>query len=318
MKLRRRWIGLAVGILLVVVVFAPVPGDTRFLDKLHDAAHGQVFGGIALLILLWLRTRMIPASRFAVLKQYAIAFTLAAVLGIATELAQKVIGGNASWIDVRNDALGAMAFLLLFVPFDRRLAAFIRPAATALAVLAFVAVQAVITAPLTRSALEYRKRDRVFPVIVDFTREYDRYFVRQNRAAVGPIAMPERWKSMPAEAAMLVSLQGGLYPGLNLIEPQPDWSAYSTLLLDLTNPGAAELILVLRIHDDIHDQAFSDRFNRRLSLPPFTREVVRIPLEDVRRAPRGRSMQLDSIAGLVLFSPVPWHGDFYVSRVWLE
>ena len=45
----------------VVVVFAPVPGDTRLLDTLHDAAHGPIFGSIALLVLLWLRGRAAPS-----------------------------------------------------------------------------------------------------------------------------------------------------------------------------------------------------------------------------------------------------------------
>ena len=70
----------------------------------------------------------------AVLRQYAIAFIVAVASGIATELAQIADGRDASWIDVRNDVLGALAFLLLFAAFDRHVGARpIGPAATGLA-----------------------------------------------------------------------------------------------------------------------------------------------------------------------------------------
>ena len=51
--LKRQIALLLVGVLLVAVVFAPIPGAaTRWVEALHDTAHGLVFGCVALLLLL--------------------------------------------------------------------------------------------------------------------------------------------------------------------------------------------------------------------------------------------------------------------------
>ena len=120
MKAGIRSIGLLLGILLLIVVFAPVPGDSRFVNTLHNAAHGPIFGCIALLILLGLRALHLPANAI-VSRQYAMAFVLAVGAGLATEVAQSLTNRDASWMDLRNDAIGALAFLLMFFPFDARI-----------------------------------------------------------------------------------------------------------------------------------------------------------------------------------------------------
>ncbi|MGH8188110.1 MAG: hypothetical protein ACREUC_16240, partial [Steroidobacteraceae bacterium] len=45
------------GILLVAVVFAPVPGNTRWITTLHDTAHAPIFGCLAVLSLFLVRSR---------------------------------------------------------------------------------------------------------------------------------------------------------------------------------------------------------------------------------------------------------------------
>ena len=91
------------------------------------------------------------------------------------------------------------------------------------------------------------------------------------------------------------------------------------MLLDLTNPGDRPLELSLRIHDVRHDQEYSDRFNWRITLPAQSRETIRVPLAAVRNAPRGRQMDLEHIAGLLLFRTGPERADVvYVTRITLE
>jgi hypothetical protein len=49
-----------ISILLASVVFAPVPDDTVGLSRLHDFAHGPIFGCVAVLLLLVLRRTPAP------------------------------------------------------------------------------------------------------------------------------------------------------------------------------------------------------------------------------------------------------------------
>jgi hypothetical protein len=318
MKAGIRSIGLLLGILLWIVVFAPVPGHSRFVSILHNAAHGPIFGAVALLLLLGLRSLNLPANA-PVSRQYAIAFVLAIGAGLATEVAQALTNRDSSWLDLRNDAIGALAFLLLFFPFDPRIRSRFGPGTTTTGLLVGLALFAFLLVPVGRSALEYRQRQRMFPILVDFTRGYDRYFVRQQHAVIGPAAMPKRWMKFSGETAMQVRLlQSGQYPGIELIEPSPDWTAYSTLLLDLTNPGPTDLALTLRIHDVAHTQAFTDRFNGPLLLRAGARELLRVSLADVRLAPEDREMRLEAIDGMVLFAAEPIQAEFLVSRVWLQ
>jgi hypothetical protein len=312
-KVGTRSIGLLLGILLLIVVFAPVPGHSRFIDTVHNAAHGPIFGSIAVLILLWLRGRA-ASTHQPVVRQYATAFLVAVALGLATEIAQSLTNRDASWMDLRNDALGALALLLLFFAFDRRVRAHSGWGTTATALLVGLTLIGILAAPIGRSVLKYRERDRQFPTLAG----YDRYFISQRDAVVAPERMPERWAAVPGEAAMRVSLRPRTYSGISFIELSPDWSAHSTLLLDLTNPGPTDLLLRLRINDVAHTQAFNDRFNRYLTLRAGSREVFRVALEDVRRAPQGRAMRLDAIAEMTLFAPQPVSAEFLVSRAWLE
>lgn len=315
MKAGRHWIGVLLGILLVAVVFAPAPGQSRLLKTLHDATHGPLFGCVALLVLLWMRTR---ATRTSLVGEYAIAFGVALALGLATEVAQWLTGRDASWLDARNDALGAVAFLLLFFSVDPQVRIRLTALRRVLAAVVGIGLSAVLVAPAIRAGLEYQQRNRRFPTLVDFSRDYDRYFVLQQNALLAPAQVPPQWAAAPGESALQVRLQAGPYPGIHLIEPRPDWSRFSTLALDLTNPGPDDLTLTLRVHDEAHTWASDDRFNRSLTLRAGARETVRVALDDIRRAPRGRSLQLERIAGIVLFSATPSQAEFLLSRVWLE
>ncbi len=86
-------------------------------------------------------------------------------------------------------------------------------------------------------------------MLADFTERYDRYFILQQSAEFSPAELPAPWASKAGEQAMHVELFDGPYPGLDFIELLPDWSAYSTLAIDLTNPTPLSLTLQLGVHD---------------------------------------------------------------------
>jgi hypothetical protein len=309
---------LAIAILLAVVVFAPVPGHRRWIGALHDAAHAPVFGCIAVFALAAMRGAVrIKVPGLAA--QYLIALIVAVAFGVATELAQLATGRDASIGDARNDLLGALAFLIGFSAFDARLSSRRSVALRAIALVIAATLIAVPSAPVVRAAGKYWQREQRFPVLAQFDRDYDRYFIMQQWSAFEPAQMPSPWARIPQESSLRIRFLPGPYPGMEFIEPSPDWSRYATLALDLTNPTTAELKLVLRVHDARHSYEFDDRFNRELRIAPETRAVVRIALNDVRTAPRTRPMDLRHVAGIILFrSGESDAAEMYFSKLWLE
>lgn len=312
---RAHWIALlAIGILLCAVVFAPVPGDTRWIRTLHNSAHAPIFGCVALLTLIVIRAQ----PRFASLKparQYAVALAVVLFLGLLTELLQIPAGRDASFEDALHDVIGATALLGLFAVFDEqvrrvRYAWAVRSVAAVIGVVAL----AVSVAPVTRAAIKYQQRDERFPVLADFTERYDRYFIMQRSAEFSPAPMPSQWAGKSGEQAMHVRLFDGPTSGLDFIEVPPDWSRYSTLAIDLTNPAPVSLRFDVRVRDGAH----SAQASRRFELPPGTRRVFRIPLRDIAAGPG--DLNLRQIAGMILYraEDSPNASEIYFSRAWLE
>lgn len=309
-----------IAILLAAVVFAPVPGDTRWIRTLHNSAHAPIFGCVSLLVLLIVRSH--PRGRdLRLILQYAIALVAAFGLGVVTELLQIPAGRDASFEDALHDTIGALAFLTVFAAIDSRVRGLPQSASIRLAaaVVGLVSL-GIAAAPVTRAALKYQQREARFPVLVDFSQRYDRYFILQQSAEFSPAQMPTPWAHASDETALRAKLLEGPYPGLNFIEPLPDWSSYETLAVDLTNPTPLNLRLVLRVNDAAHDNQPEDRFSKRFELPAGTRQVLRVPLQDIAAGPKTRRLDLRRIAGMIIFraDDSPPAGELYLSRVWLE
>lgn len=303
-------------ILLLSVVFAPLPGGAAWLSRLHDSAHGPVFGCIAVLTLIALRRW----KQFAALNhiaQYVLSFAAASVLGLLTELAQIPAGRDASWGDLWRDVAGAVAFLMMFSAFD------IRTHNNRLWRGATVALGLVLTgylvSPIAVAAIKYRERDAAFPILADFSRDPDLYFVWRHDVHVDFSAPPAPLRKPGERAAARVGFSQEQYAGLEFHEPYPDWRGYSTLALEIANAQPHDLHLVVRVHDAHHNKRFADRFNRRFTVRAGERNMFRFALADIERAPRGRPMDMQRIAAIVLFRADrgPPH-EMHLMRIWLD
>lgn len=305
-------------ILLVAVVFAPVPGGLVWLSRLHDFAHGPIFGCVAVLALIAFR-RKVSFATLPAAAQYAIALAAAVGLGFLTELAQIPVGRDASWLDARNDVLGALAFLALFTLFDPQIREQASVWKKAAALMLGAASLGYIAQPLILVAGQYYERHKAFPVIADFTGESDPDFIWRTRVLLKSTPLPAALSASQAERAGRVRFLPQEYAGVNFHEPWPDWRNFSTLAIEAANPTEQTLALVVRVHDVHHNNEFEDRFNKRVTLPANTREVFRFPLADIKQAPQGRLMDLQRIAGVVVFrAEVSSADEMYLVKVWLE
>lgn len=307
-----------IGLLAAMVVFTSLPKSTEFMLVLHKTGHPLVFGVTALLVLRLLKKFNGIASR-PLWIAYLIAFAMTVLLGAMTEVAQLFTHRNARVADVISDAIGAVACLAGHAAIrGRRQPTITRGTRLALWAIAVAAALAAM-APLMVCMAAYTVRDTKFPVILDNSSRLALYFVSKEAENVSVVPMPGQWLQRNDEPAIRVAIDRGPYPGLHVIEPYPRWSKYRTLAIDITQPGATKLAIVVRVHDRQHNHEYNDRFNREFTIAATTRTIIRVPLNDIQRGPKRRMLDMDAIADLNVFAlgPVP-KGELLISRIWLE
>jgi hypothetical protein len=223
-------------------------------------------------------------------------YVLGAIVGIGggllTELIQKPLARDASWEDAAADAVGAFLALAVYAMFERRTRLRLWQRLGALAVA--LSCIAIFLAPIVRMVRAYVHRNGQFPVIADFHSRIELYWtlsIGVNREIV--------------DDALEVELVADQFPGVSFHEPVPDWRGYRTLIIDLANPDPEPLNLGVRVHDGMHRNAFNDRFNRRFELAAGERRTLRIPLEDIRKGPRQRLMDMAHISDITVFRGDP-------------
>jgi len=311
------WLVVAAAALVALVLFARLPPWPRYWTVLGNAAHAPVFGILAVICLLVLAALTRSRSTWLV----PLAFLTTVGGGIAVEWLQTFVGRDASWSDVVTDALGA-ACALAFVMWRQTVSA--PPPgrlARRLAPVVMIACAAAILHPVAEAAAAYTRRASLFPVIAQFDSPLDLYFV----SAIGAVAtrgqMPDAWSAATDPESLRVLVASEPYPGVAFTEPVRDWSAWSKLKLDITNPDARPLDLNVRVHDIAHSQHYDDRFNQRFAIDGATRTTISIPLQDIQQGPKSRLLDLENVAGIIVFTDGPsalFGRQFFLTRIWLE
>jgi hypothetical protein len=312
-----------VGLLLSAVFFLSLPGITLWQRVVQDAGHGPVFAGIAVVLLLMRAPAAGAAIRSA--SQYLDSFLASVALGIVTELLQHSMPGRSvSAMDVMHDAAGAALGLACIWFIERWLArkrdgasgADARtPVVVAIALFAFTLLA---WQPL-QCARAYAARDASFPVLVSMGPRADGLFARPHAARVSYVQLPEPYRRPGDMDSMRLEFTRGARPGLQVLEPYPDWRNHDVLVLDVTNPSPQPAQFMLRILDATHDWSNDDRFNQPVVIPGAARTTLRISLEAIAASPARRRMDMGAIANVMLFALQPLDTDaFYVTRIWLE
>lgn len=304
--------------LIALVLLARFPGQPRILGVIGDAAHAPVFGALALVGLAALHPYGGRPSKWS----YPIAFSVTVLLGIAVEWIQGQIGRDASWYDVRTDALGAACALSASAVWSARHHKAGAAQGWQLVALGAAAATAVmILWPVAEAADAYVHRIRLFPELAAFEQASDRYFLKVSSGQAEFTELPPPWQSPEDGHSLRVDLSNGQWPGVALTEPQADWRGFSALRVDLTNPLDEPVEITVRVHDAYHDQRYEDRFNRAFLLQPGSRDILRIPVADIVKAPDGRRLDVSRVAGVIIFASdhrATEGREIYISRVWLE
>lgn len=296
------WLLALLGLLLFLILF-DAPQRSRFWDALFDAGHTPLFGLVALSLLGFLRTRTRPDQGS---RMWWTAFAVTLLLGAATECLQ-VFQANrdASIEDFLRDLAGAGAFLLLAAAMAwgawapgpiRSRRGRLSAAGVALLLLAAAGGHLAMTAAL------YAARDRAFPTLFALDGSWwERRLIEANGSSLTPAAVVPRGVGATGEPLARLDLEPGTYPGLAFDEPYPDWRGYRRLVFTVVSDLDLPLPLVIRVHDEAHDQRAADRFNRSIVIYPGVNHVA-MAIDEIRLAPDRREMDVRRVRGVILFA----------------
>lgn len=296
-------LALAVGV--VTVMFVQLPCNSLLCREIQNTGHIFLFALMTLALMPLMRNRRAAKTRYW-LVDYAIVCGGMVALGIITELGQVVTQREPDLNDMLRDGAGIAVGLGLYAFYDLSVPRLTRSHWILKTCLlgASLGVLAVCFYPMMNAAWSGLQRDRAFPVIADFGARWTRTFVWLNQASLEPAMTPAGLTATENGArygAVRLILNPEAYAGISLFEPYPDWSGYQTLSLEVYSPHARPISVVLRIHDEQHDQTYADRFNRALTLRPGNNRI-QILLRDVAQAPDQREMDMKRISNLMLFA----------------
>jgi hypothetical protein len=269
--------------------FAP-----RSLRLAWDFGHVLLFACIGGLLG---RARSGARTPVALLWLLAGAAALAVALGTGIEWLQRFAAGReSSGADVWRDLSGVLLGVALFARTRSGVATRLRLAVLACATLAIVFTGLV---PLVRALADEAEARSAFPVLADFetTWQAERFTAVQPPRIVDSPAGPNTTR------VLRVELYPANYSGFTLKHFPRDWRGFRTLSFEVYREPNGPARITCRINDRAHetDNRFTDRYNERFELQPGWNRVL-IDLEEVRKAPAGRSMSLDDVTGVGCFA----------------
>ncbi|MBD3178120.1 MAG: hypothetical protein GF417_00190, partial [Candidatus Latescibacteria bacterium] len=230
-----------------------------------------------------------------ILIQWIVALAAAVVLGLATEVIQSFIGREFDRIDILRDLAGALVGLLLLTGVHGGGSKLQKAAGHILIGIILL----IVSVPLFLSMADELVAARQFPLLSGFETplEIDRWRCDGSISVSGVVSRTGR-SSLRAE------LTTRRYSRITMRYSLGDWRGYSSLTFSIYNPDSTELEVICRIHDQEHEELgspYADRFHRRVKLERGWNDI-RIPVEEIREAPAGRDIDLQSIDQLSFFS----------------
>ncbi len=220
-----------------------------------------------------------------------IVILLALLLGICIELIQNGLNRTPDVGDLYRNLLGAAVAIIFFLPngeFTSKVSLF----TSKIIVMILLMLQLL---PIGQTLLdEYRARAD-FPVLSDFQSP-----LQMSRWA-GDALTGVIETNRPGNKALNVTLTTAQYSGVSLQYFPSNFERYSWLQFDVYNPSTDSLRLTCRIHDKNPNNEYKDRFNRSYTIGEGWNSI-RISLEEVKKAPENRQMQLHEIQSIGIFA----------------
>lgn len=278
-------------VILLGLLFVPFPTKSLWWREVFNSGHAALFASLSFVIYRHIATITRCSNALVI---YFLVLLVGMLFGALIELLQSFVQRDASLNDLYNNFFGLLAGLCLIAAYNlkdikckRLIVVFFMAASGGFMLLAM--------SPLIQLSWHYVQRHNAFPVIVDFDANWSSSFVRFKN-----VDRLKRISSAQDKSLSSVRFNRGKYPGISVIEVEPDWSNYHLLRMNIFSEYERNIVLSLRVHDDKHNQDFSDRFNVSLTIHPGLNEIG-VPLDQIARGPANRELDLTNIAGIVLF-----------------
>ncbi|MBK7090629.1 MAG: VanZ family protein [bacterium] len=281
-----------------------IPAQSRLWREFTNAGHAPLFGVLSIAVLVL--TRACFNSWKSPKSYYLFAGITTAGLGFTTEVIQYFTPRDASALDMVYNLIGIVSFLVFAATFDRGLRVVSPLSRLRYRIIArlgslVILSTAFIAFAVIASAHAHRKTQ--FPVILDFESFLDKSFLEASNAMIDFVQAPRTWTLNAGSKVCWWAIQPGKLSSITVKYPNPVWAGYDHLEFQIYSEMTEAVSVSLRINDVQHNFDFEDRYNTELRVEPGL-NFVSIPLLDVENAPRGRKMDMTSIANIIMFTTV--------------
>ncbi|MBN1142040.1 MAG: hypothetical protein JXB25_09665 [Deltaproteobacteria bacterium] len=286
--------------------FGPGYGSSRSFQNFWDLGHILFFALAAHALVLFSE----PLRRETFHRQLAWIVGLTLGCGLVIELIQGGFSRTPDVGDMLRNLVGALFSLFFFNPANKEWPAKRRHGFRWLILGAILAA----AIPGAVSWVDEGVAEAEFPILADFETPF-----QKSRWTGGARRTIRTEMASSGRRSMKVDMDTSTYSGVSLEYFPGDWQGFSTLALEVFNPQDEPLQITCRIHDQRHTrqkvQEYGDRFNKSYVLKKGW-NAIRIDLEAVERAPRGRKMELSEIRGLGIFAVrLPEPRTIYIDHV---
>ena len=283
----------------LILLFGNLPfghgANTNFFARLMDAGHFPLFAAITIVLVIC----GIPVS---------VAAVGLLVFDGAVELIQPYFHRSESSVDFFNGLLGVVLGVVLVKLWRARAGAF----AFGCVLLLSAGCSVILLLPAYREwqAIEWRAAH--FPILATFSDPLERKLWESEPDAIhfaksdhphGDSVL--RYEASPTEKFWLVYSAGDL-----------DWSKHTSLDLDVRSPENG-VELAIRIDDANPCKEYDDRFNRPIALSAGWNHL-RIPVADMRDAPKHRKLDVSRIRRLIIWTERSFPQGFEVAALRLS
>ena len=271
----------------------PMPTGNLWWREALNSSHTIAFGIISFAI----SYRLSISKQFSnKIIMYFVVFVMAMILGFIVEAMQGLTSRDVDLSDILRNMVGILAGLCYASAVHEK--NMLHKRAIVLRLLIGSCLLLTGFYPLMQLSWHYYGRSQAFPALTGFDKQWMSSFIRFNNAEMLSGLDAGRGKNTGLHR---LQFNQGEYPGLSVIEPEPDWSKYSSLRITMFSRYDKSTNLVLRVHDKSHNQDHVDRFNKVLHLVHGVNEFD-IPLSQIEQGPLGRELDLTNVAGIVLFA----------------
>ena len=171
---------------------------------------------------------------------------------------------------------------------------------------------AVAVYPVSRAAIDELTALRQFPVLADFETSFE-----LDRWKKSPLLSIQKGLARHGEHSLRVQLTTETYSGASLAYFPGNWQGFDTLFVSIYSPDD-KLELTCRIHDAEHNNQYTDRFHKYCILQKGWNNL-KISLDEVRRAPGNRLMNMNEIKRIIFFvSQQEKRRIMYIDHIYLE